>query len=403
MVALPEWEEWITRKEAPQGAFFLSLSSWAFRASGPVAIFREQPFGMEPVDPDISRARTLDTAFYNDPGYQDLAREKIFAPSWQYIADASALPQTGSCLPLTCLPGWMDEPLLLTRDERGSLHCLSNVCTHRGNLILTEPCTAPHLRCRYHGRMFRLDGAFRSMPEFAEVRDFPSPSDDLHRLPLRQWGPMLFATLKPVHAFEHFFGEMADRVAFLPLDDFRLRPDLSRDYHVQAHWALYCENYLEGFHIPFVHAGLNAVIDYGNYTTELFGHSNLQVGIARDDEVCFNLPQGHPDHGRKVAAYYFFVFPNMMFNFYPWGLSLNIVEPNGQAQTKVRFLTYVWKEALFDKGAGSSLDAVELEDEEVVENVQRGVRSRFYGHGRYSVTREQGTHHFHRMISSAIC
>lgn len=358
---------------------------------------------MEPVDPDISRARTLDTAFYNDPRYQEEARQKIFESSWQYIGDVSQVHEPGACHPVPFLPGCMDEPLVLTRDEQGRMHCLSNVCTHRGNLIVTEPCTAPHLRCRYHGRMFRLDGGFRSMPEFSEVRDFPSRSDDLHGLPLRQWGPMLFTTLDHTHAFEQFFGEMMERTAFLPLDRFTYRPDLSRDYTVQAHWALYCENYLEGFHIPFVHAGLNAVIDYGNYTTELFGYSNLQVGIGRDDEVCFDLPQGHPDHGRKVAAYYFFVFPNMMFNFYPWGLSVNLVEPNGLAQTKVRFLTYVWKEELFNKGAGSSLDTVELEDEEVVENVQRGVRSRFYGHGRYSVTREQGTHHFHRMICRAIC
>jgi choline monooxygenase len=34
-----------------------------------------------------------------------------------------------------------------------------------------------------------------------------------------------------------------------------------------------------------------------------------------------------------------------------------------------------------------------------VENVQKGIRSRFYKHGRYSVTREQGTHHFHRLIA----
>jgi len=403
MVALPEWEEWITRKEAPQGAFFLSLPASGIRTSGAGIIFRDNLFGMEPVDPDISCARTLDTAFYNEPRYQEEAREKIFAPSWQFIADASQLQQPGACLPVTFLPGCLDEPLVLTRDEKGGMHCLSNVCTHRGNLIVTEPCTGPHLRCKYHGRMFRLDGGFRSMPEFAEVRDFPSRSDDLHSLPLRQWGPLLFTTLNHTYAFEQFFGEMVERTAFLPLDQFSFRPELSRDYLVKAHWALYCENYLEGFHIPFVHAGLNAVIDYGNYTTELFGHSNLQVGIAKDNELCFDLPQDHPDQGRKVAAYYFFVFPNMMFNFYPWGLSINLVEPNGPAQTKVRFLTYVWKEELFDKGAGSSLDDVELEDEEVVENVQRGVRSRFYGHGRYSVTREQGTHHFHRLISRVIC
>ena len=37
--------------------------------------------------------------------------------------------------------------------------------------------------------------------------------------------------------------------------------------------------------------------------------------------------------------------------------------------------------------------------EEVVQNVQKGIRSRFYKYGRYSVKREQGTHHFHSLIA----
>ncbi|HKP32561.1 MAG TPA: SRPBCC family protein, partial [Chitinophagaceae bacterium] len=103
--------------------------------------------------------------------------------------------------------------------------------------------------------------------------------------------------------------------------------------------------------------------------------------------------------GKNVAAYYFWIFPNMMFNFYPWGLSINIVKPISTNQTKVSFISFVYDESLMKGGAGSQLDKVEKEDEEVVENVQRGLRSRFYEHGRYSVTREQGTHHFHRLIA----
>ena len=91
-----------------------------------------------------------------------------------------------------------------------------------------------------------------------------------------------------------------------------------------------------------------------------------------------------------------------MFNFYPWGLSVNIVKPLSLHQTKVSFVTYIAEPDRHNKGAGSGLDTVELEDEEVVEAVQKGVRSRFYSHGRYSVTREQGTHHFHRIIADQI-
>jgi choline monooxygenase len=290
--------------------------------------------------------------------------------------------------------------LLLTKTRDNELHCLSNVCTHRGNLLVYEPCTQPHIRCKYHGRIFQLNGKMTSMPEFKEVKDFPSDADNLYRLPLVQWGKWLFTSLDKQADAQNFLGDMMNRLSWLPVNDFVYRPDLSKDYYVNANWALYCENYLEGFHIPFVHSGLNAVIDYGEYSTELFQNSNLQLGIAKGNEDCFDLPASSVDYGKQIAAYYFWVFPNLMFNFYPWGLSVNIVQPLSIDKTKVSFLTYMWKEEKYNRGAGSDLDKVEMEDEEVVQNVQKGIRSRFYDHGRYSVTREQGTHHFHRLIAA---
>lgn len=351
------------------------------------------------IDPDISLAKTISTDFYIDPEYFEISKKKIFLPSWQFIGNTELVPQKGSCYPFSFLSPLIEEPLLLSRDNHQNLHCVSNVCTHRGNLLVKEACELSNIRCRYHGRVFDLDGKFRSMPEFKEVNNFPAADDDLHQVQLFQWGDLLFCSLQHLYPAQSFFGEMMSRVGWLPLNEFRFRPELSKEYIVHAHWALYCENYLEGFHIPFVHAGLNAVLDFGNYTTELFSNANLQLGIAKEGEDCFDLPPSSPDFGKNVAAYYFWVFPNMMFNFYPWGLSVNIVRPVGAEKTNISFLTYVWKESLFDTGAGSDLNTVELEDEEVVEAVQKGIRSRFYHHGRYSVTREQGTHHFHRLIA----
>jgi choline monooxygenase len=351
------------------------------------------------VDPDIAKAKTLPTTFYTEPKYFERAKEKIFSRSWQFIGDASYLEKKGRCQPVNLLDNYLDEPLLVTRDKEDGLHCLSNVCTHRGNLLVGEACEMSNIRCRYHGRLFNLDGKFISMPEFKEVEDFPRTEDDLHELPLQQWGNLLFTTLSSQRIAHEFLGDMMDRMAWYPISKLRFMPERSHTYEVRAHWALYCENYLEGFHIPFVHAGLNAAIDYGNYTTELFPLSNLQLGISKDKEDCFLLPKSSVDYGKKVAAYYFWIFPNIMFNFYPWGLSINVVKPVSLTQTKVQFLSYVLDASKLNEGVGSDLDKVEKEDEEVVENVQRGIYSRFYKFGRYSVTREQGTHHFHRLIA----
>jgi choline monooxygenase len=352
------------------------------------------------VAPNIAQARTIDTAVYLSPEVFEQGKEAIFAATYQYVGCADEASEAGNAWPFTLLPGCLDEPLLLTQAPEGQWRCLSNVCTHRGNLLVTKPCKLHRLSCKYHGRQFDLAGRFLHMPEFKEVEDFPSEADHLPSLPVFSWGKLLFASLHPALPPERLFGEVMARMAWYPMGALRHRPDRMRRFRVKANWALYCENYLEGFHIPFVHQGLNQVLDFGKYTTELFEYANLQVGIAKEGEPSFDLPFESPDNGKQVAAYYFWVFPNLMLNFYPWGLSLNVVKPLGVAETEVEFHTFVLDEAQYDTGAGSDLDTVELEDEEIVEQVQVGVRSRFYRHGRYSATREQGTHHFHRLLAA---
>lgn len=355
------------------------------------------------IDPNIAKANTISTDFYTSPEYFEAAKEKIFASSWQFIGSKELVKFTGDVQPFTLLENYLNEPLLLAKDKEGEIHCLSNVCTHRGNIIAYKACSkAATLRCKYHGRLFGLSGRFISMPEFKEVENFPGEADNLPSLPLFSWGNLLFSSLHKKEEATVYLGEMMERLNWLPIKEFTYRPDLGKAFEVEANWALYCENYLEGFHIPFVHAALNAALDYGEYNTELYPKACLQLGVGKNEKDCFDLPSDSVDFGTNVAAYYFWVYPNMMFNFYQWGLSVNIINPVSVNKTRVEFLVYMWKEEKYDKGAGSDLDKVEMEDEEIVQNVQKGIGSRFYNYGRYSVTRETGTHHFHRLIAESM-
>lgn len=350
------------------------------------------------MDKNIATAKTLSTDFYLGHDYYEAAKEKIFAKTWQYIGLRDDVGESGSVAPANFLEHSINEPLILS-NESGKINCLSNVCTHRGNLLIERSCKVSDIRCKYHGRRFKLNGKFESMPEFKEVENFPTKDDDLSSLPVFEWNKWIFTSLNPTVEAKHFLGPMMDRVSWMPFSEFKFRPDLSKDYLVTSNWALYCENYLEGFHIPFVHAGLNTIIDFSNYSIELHKYSSLQLGIAKKGELIFDLPKESPDHGKRVASYYFWVFPNLMFNFYPWGLSINVVSPMDIDKCKVSFLSFVWDESKLDQGAGSNLHTVEVEDEDIVQNVQKGIRSRFYKHGRYSVKHEKGTHHFHCLIS----
>jgi choline monooxygenase len=92
------------------------------------------------VDKNIAKAKTLDTSFYNDPELFEKMKEKLFASSWQFIGDAGYVKEHGDVYPFTLLENYLDEPLVITRDKEDLIHLLSNVCTHRGNIVADKPC-----------------------------------------------------------------------------------------------------------------------------------------------------------------------------------------------------------------------------------------------------------------------
>lgn len=353
------------------------------------------------IDKNIRIAATPPGDFYLGEDQYALVREKVFTRSWHYIGDKHQFQETGYLYPVNLLPGCLNEPLILSVQD-DVLQLMSNVCTHRGYVLLTEKTKSQVIRCKYHGRCFHPDGAFMSMPEFEEAENFPTRMDDLAKAKVEVWNGLYFGALFPQVDLHALLKPISDRLSWFPFEKLKFRADISADYDVKANWALYCDNYLEGFHIPFVHKSLNRVIDYHAYETILFPGGNLQIGIAKEGELTFNIPPTAEDHGKQIVAYYYWIFPNMMFNFYPWGLSLNIVQPQGKDNTKVSFLIFVADEEKYNTGAGSDLNRVELEDEEVVESVHKGLQSRLYFRGRYSPKMEKGVHQFHQLLETAM-
>jgi choline monooxygenase len=356
---------------------------------------------LPPIDPDIRLAQTLPGRFYRDPEVYDALKEKLLVPSWHWVGQAMEL-EPNQARPFELLPGCLDEPLLLLKDKAGELRCMSNVCTHRGCVIQTQPGECRALRCGYHGRRFEQDGRFKHMPGFEETENFPRPEDSLPAISTGTVCGALFASLAPSQSFEEWSAPLHPLLERLPEAEFEFDASRAASYVVSSHWALYVDNFLEGFHIPYVHPGLAQTLVDDDYENHLFPTGTLQIGIARAGEPAFEAQHRIAGEERPVAAYYYWLTPTTMFNFYPWGLSVNVLEPLGVDSTRVHFKPYVWRPEHMDAGAGANLDSVQREDEDVVERVQRGLKSRLYPSGRFSPSKEPGVHHFHRMLADLL-
>ena len=134
------------------------------------------------IDPDIRKAETLPAEFYRSEEIFQAVKDKIFTKCWHLAGDMDVVKIPGAVYPFTLLEGFLDEPLLLTRDQQDEIHCLSNVCTHRGNILVENPDIIRLMQCRYHGRRFELDGCFKSMPECEDAINFPRKEDNLSKV-----------------------------------------------------------------------------------------------------------------------------------------------------------------------------------------------------------------------------
>jgi choline monooxygenase len=168
---------------------------------------------------------------------------------------------------------------------------------------------------------------------------------------------------------------------------------------------------MDTFHIPYIHrapGGLADAIELASYRTELHDGAALQWAYARNPDDGFDpalLPERFRDGDKRVFALWWFLFPNVTLNFYPWGLSVNVYEPVAGKPDRTRF---VWQHLVLDDAKYAErekrwlLAKVDAEDVHALGQVRRGAASGFAPRGRFAPGSEAGPHWFHRSVSLAV-
>ena len=149
--------------------------------------------------------------------------------------------------------------------------------------------------------------------------------------------------------------------------------------------------------MPHLHKGLDSVLDYSHYTIENGERFCLQSSpmVSTPDEELGAVRSGQ-------RAFYYWLYPNFMMNYYEGVLDTNLVRPLAIDRTEVVFDFYFAdvSDAARERNLASINvgDRIQQEDLDICESVQRGLNSRAYEAGRLSVRREAGEHLFHRLL-----
>ena len=342
----------------------------------------------------LDRAHALAARFYTDPAMAALDRRAVFARGWQLVAHVCQLRDAGD----HAVADLAGLPVVAVRGADAVIRVFHNVCRHRAAPIAAcDGLAARSLRCRYHGWTYGLDGVLRSAPEMAAAPEFDPARIALPQLAVRVWQGLVFACEDPAHA--------PDFDAFVAGIDARLGPrrELAPfghhhrvGYDIACNWKVYVDNYLEGYHVPHIHPGLNRLLDYRSYVTETAEwHSHQWSPLESGDTL----------YGEGDALYYW-LWPNTTLNILPGRLQTNRVVPVGVDRCRVEF-DYYYSPDTSDAAVqrrGNDLefsDGVQQEDLTICEQVQRGLASGSYHAGRLNPLRENAVHHFHELLRRA--
>lgn len=355
----------------------------------------------------LQEASTIPAPWYTDKRIYELELQSVFARSWQFAGRVDQLQAPGEYVTTEIAR----EPIVVVRGSDKELRGFFNVCRHHAAAVMTEPAgTANQLRCPYHGWTYSLEGLLKGTPDFSGVCNFDRSENSLLPVETSVWEKWVFVKVEDetpkdqsrandTHSKLHDFlgADLTAQIKNLNVDQLQWME--RRHYIFDCNWKVFVDNYLDGgYHVPYLHKGLDSVLDYSKYTIENGEHFCLQSSpMVREGA---EAETGAVRKGDR--ALYYWIYPNLMINWYDGAMDTNLVVPLAVDRTEVIFDFYfpeVSESATEHNRASIEVgQRIQDEDEAICKSVQNGLSSRAYKAGRLSVRREAGEHLFHRLL-----
>jgi phenylpropionate dioxygenase-like ring-hydroxylating dioxygenase large terminal subunit len=344
---------------------------------------------------DAVLPRSLPAWVYNHPEMTRLEVERILKPSWQIACHVSQIRSPGDYVTFEL----GSDSVIVLREQPGSIRALRNVCRHRGTRLLegSGRCQG-RITCPYHGWTYRYDGSLLATP----ARDsFPGLNLREHSLATAHvevaigfvW-VCLAADAPPPPS--QVWAPMMEELAPYRLEELvPTQPVYLEEWDVD--WKIAMDNYLESYHVPIGHPGLNRLM------TPDYEDQRGVPGIARGTSWMREVPssrwseriyQKHvgevtaphlPEPNRRSWRFYS-CLPNLGIDIMPEQMDFFQVLPRGPGRTVIRGAAFGLpderREMRLIRWLGNRINMqVNSEDRMLCERLQRGLADSAYRPG----------------------
>ncbi|OZM79426.1 aromatic ring-hydroxylating dioxygenase subunit alpha [Pseudonocardia sp. MH-G8] len=373
----------------------------------------------------VELASTLIPDAYCAPEFFALEQERVFTTGWVAVGLAADVDRPGACVVVEVA----GRSIIVTRNRGGRLRAFHNVCRHRATKLLSpgarEVGHRGRIRCPYHSWTYDTDGSCLGTPLF-EGSDVPAGQEpvfdtsvakgfdraDYGLLPVAvdTWGFFLFVNLAADPA------PLATQLGDLPrrFTDHRLEewvPQRRRTYDVAANYKLVGENFMEYYHLPWVHPELNKVSKFSDHYR--WQGPGMYTGMSTTP-VSRNTDAGGWDGLRPLSSLgaqdaesgrFVWLFPSTALVVLPNHAFVLLNQPVSANRTVETAVLLCHPESLDDPTAQDGLaqleqfwDLVNRQDLEIVERVQEGIENPAYRGGRMCFRFEEPLHRFQNMV-----
>ena len=302
------------------------------------AIFWDSATGFETFEQAGTPAHGLPAFAYTSTAFWQRENQTLFPNSWVFVGFAHEIANPGDVQPITVA----GSPILLLRNQDGDIRAFHNVCRHRCLQLVDKPTNVGRIiRCPYHTWSYDLNGSLRATPHFGGVKmhdaeGFDRTENGLVPVRVAHWYDWIFVNLNAnAPAFSVFIEPLVRNLKGLDLDRIELVGMIDLGV-VASNWKFLMENFIEPYHVQFVHAS----------TTDqpLANHYPLM------DDGCLGSAVDLPDEHKKkdervntlaVSSRYLALFPNFVFGrYFPDQIGVHQNIPLGPGQTRQRRAIY---------------------------------------------------------------
>ena len=357
-------------------------------------------------DDEPTRSFSLPAKVYVRPAYLDLEKKEIFYKSWQYVCYAEALAKPGDYVAVNI----QDRPIVVLRDKDDQLNAFYNVCRHRGHELLSGTGNVKSIVCPYHAWCYDLKGKLFAARHSETMQNFEFDDFGLMPIQVETFCNMVFVNLDPNTAsLAEQSGELRQEIESYAPDLAQLTHSHRLTYTIKANWKSVVDNFLECYHCSVAHRDFVSLVDIDNYRVHTHGIYSSHIAPAGKTE---NSAYDTNDAAVQDHAVWW-LWPNTCLLRYPGS-------PNWMvwrfipidAETTYEEFDFFFEQREPLPGQMEAItyidEVLQKEDIDIVESVQRGMKTPAYEQGRFvcdingSGESEHAVHHFHSLYLRAI-